>query len=417
MKKARTAACVAVGSELLGEGRVDSNSFVVIKELGSVGVSVVEKRVVGDNEEQIARTVAELCRQVDVVVLTGGLGPTADDVTRQGLAQALGRKLEVDREVELSIERRYADAGRSMPEICRRMAQVIPGSRPLSNELGAAPGIMIEHDSCLVVALPGVPCEMRAMLSRDVVPELARRSKGQRRLSRTLLFSGVMESVVESRVQPLYAALGRENITILASCGLVRLILTATGSEEEAVTRLDMMERAIREVVGEDLAAVDCMDLATVVLAELARRHQSLATAESCTGGLIGARITAVAGASAVYSGGVVSYSNQAKEELLDVPSSLLELHGAVSRPVAEAMAIGVRARFHTDWGVSVTGIAGPTGGTPEKPVGLVHWAVAGPGGLWARHGIFPGDRERIREWSLSSALDLLRRRVIGDDG
>jgi nicotinamide-nucleotide amidase len=231
------------------------------------------------------------------------------------------------------------------------------------------------------------------------------------------VLGGVFESDVEESVRHLYERFGRENVSILASFGVVRLVLSADGEEGSARRHLDVMERDFREVLGNDVAGVDFSGLSEVVIQELRRRSQTLATAESCTGGLVSARLTDVPGASEAFVGGVVSYSNDVKEHQLGVPLDVLVAHGAVSEEVARAMATGARTRLSADWGVGITGIAGPTGGTEDKPVGLVHWAVAGPDGLWADQRVFPGDRAVVREWSLNSALDMLRRRVVDTQG
>ncbi len=409
-----TAACVAVGSELLGAGRVDTNSLKVTEAVGRYGVQVVEKRVVGDDLERIAGTISGLVGRVDLVVVTGGLGPTADDVTREALARALDVGLVHEPEVEGWIRQRYAEFGRTMPEACLSMARVLPGAEVLPNPRGTAPGVLVERDGSIIALLPGVPWEMEAMLERYVLPVLEERNAGRRRLSRTLILSGVIESEVESRVRRLYERFGRENITILASMGIVRLILNAAGTPEEAEARLSRMEVAFREVLGQDLAGVDASGLEEIVLEMLRRREETLAVAESCTGGLVATHLTDVAGASRVLVGGVVAYSNEIKEALLGVPHELLVRHGAVSAEVARAMAEGVARRCGSDWGLGITGIAGPGGGTEEKPVGLVHWAVAGPCGVVARDRVFPGTRRIIRGWSANASLDLLRRCISG---
>lgn len=405
-----TAACVAVGSELLGDHRLDRNSLAVTAALARSGVRVVEKRVLGDDVAAVASALAELARRVDLVVVTGGLGPTADDVTREAVAAAFGRELRHDEAVAARIRERYLSLGREVPPIADAMARVVTGSRPLENRHGSAPGLLLEQDGTLVAALPGVPWEMREMLEREVVPEVERRGGGTVRRSRLLLLGGVVESEVEQRIRPLYDRFGREDVTILAAFGLVRLVLTAAGSADRARSRLDEMEAAFREVVGADLAGVDVESLAPPLLDALAGRGETLAAAESCTGGLLGAEVTAVPGSSAVFLGGVVSYSNQAKERMVGVPNRLLVAYGAVSEQVAVAMAEGVRERFDASWGIGITGVAGPGGGTEEKPVGLVHWAVSGPAGTRAAHARFPGDREAVRRWSVNAALDLLRR-------
>jgi nicotinamide-nucleotide amidase len=406
----RTAACLAVGSELLGDRRLDSNSLTITRALARYGVTVEEKRVVGDSVERMAVAIRDLLSRFDLVVVTGGLGPTADDVTRDAVARALDRPIEPDPEVEGWIRTRYLKLGREMPPICTVMARVVAGTRALHNDRGSAPGLMVEVEGHFLAVFPGVPWEMEEMLERDLLPVVAGWNPGWERVTRTLLLGGVVESDTEEKIRHLYDSFGRENVTILASYGVLRLVLSADGDEAAARSRVDTMDAAFREVLGDDVAGVDVDGLADVVLESLRRRRQTLATAESCTGGLLSGCITAVPGASEVFLGGAVTYTNDAKEDLVGVPHELLVEHGAVSEEVARAMASGVRDRFSADWGIGVTGIAGPTGGTAEKPVGLVHWAVAGPGGVEARHRVFLGNRAIIREWSVNAALDLLRR-------
>ena len=409
----RKAACLAVGSELLGDHRLDSNSLTITRTLARYGITVDEKRVAGDSVERVADAIRELIDHHDLVVVTGGLGPTADDVTRDAVARAFDREIEVVADVEGWIRARYAELGRDMPDICTTMARVVAGSWPLRNNRGSAPGLLLEDHDHLLAVFPGVPWEMEEMLERDLVPKIAAWNPGLSKISRTLLLGGVVESDTEVKIRHLYDRFGREDITILASYGVLRLVLTAEGDDELARGQLDVMERAFREVLGADVAAVDVGDLPEVVLEELRGREQTLAVAESCTGGLLSAHLTDVPGASEVFLGGVVSYSNEAKEDLIDVPHETLVEHGAVSEEVARAMAEGVRARFRSDWGASITGIAGPTGGTDEKPVGLVHWAIAGPNGVSAKHHVFLGDRSIVRVWSLNATLDHLRRRLL----
>jgi nicotinamide-nucleotide amidase len=413
MESRRTGACVAVGSELLGEDRLDSNSLLITRTLAKYGVQMVEKRVVGDSVDKIAEAIRELMGRVDMVVVTGGLGPTSDDVTREAVAKAMDRELAHDAEVEEWVRQRYAACGRVMPEIARRMARVVRGARSLPNSRGAAQGMLISSEGRMLAVLPGVPWEMEEMLRLEVEPELELWAHGVRRVSRSLLLGGVYESEIEERIEPLYGSLGRENVTILAKCGVVRIVLSAEGEEAAALRRVTEMEAALCELLGDDVAGVNVLNLEQVVLGELQRSGSTLAAAESCTGGLLSARITDVPGASAVFLGGVVSYSNDVKERVVGVPRELLVAHGAVSEPVARAMASGVRDEFGAGWGLAITGIAGPTGGTEEKPVGLVHWAVAGPGGVTAMDRVFPGDRPTVRLWSVHSALDMLRRRLV----
>ena len=409
-----TAACIAVGSELLGDVKLDLNSLEITRILERFGFEVVEKCVVGDSVDRVAGAIRRLMGSCEIVVVTGGLGPTADDVTRQAVAEALGRSLHHDPKVEAWINERYERHGRKMPAIGRSMAMVIEGSEVIRNMAGSAPGIIIEEAGSLLVVLPGVPWEMREMVSGHLVPRLEARGGGTRRRSRTLLVGGVVESDAEQRISHLYDVFGREDITILASFGVLRLVLTASGDGDDAITQLDRMEKAFRDVLGRDVAGVDIPGLPDVVVRALGGAHQTLATAESCTGGLVGGVLTGVSGSSEVFVGGVISYSNEVKEAMVGVPHQTLVDHGAVSEQVARAMAEGVRRQLSADWGLGVTGIAGPSGGTDEKPVGLVHWAVAGPEGTIAQHRVFPGDRAIVRQWSVNMVLDLLRREVSG---
>lgn len=411
------AACIAVGSELLGDSKLDLNSLEITRTLEEFGFDVVEKRVVGDCVEGIAKSVRELFAGCEVVVVTGGLGPTADDVTREAVSKALGRELCFDAEVEGWLRERYEKVGRTLPEIGRSMAMVVEGSQVIRNTAGSAPGILVEENGRILVVFPGVPWEMRSMVESHLRPSLAQRHDGTIRRSRTLLMGGVVESEVEGRIRHLYDHFGRDNVTILASFGALRLVLTAAGSETKVDQDLGRMEGAFGEILGDDVAGINVQGLAHVVIPALVDSGQTVATAESCTGGLVGAALTDVSGSSEAFMGGVVSYSNEAKEEMVGVSHELLVEHGAVSEPVARAMAEGVRQRFKTDWGLGVTGIAGPSGGTEEKPVGLVHWAVAGPSGVVARHRVFPGDRGIVREWSVNVVLDLLRRQLLMGSG
>ena len=410
----RTAACLAVGSELLGEEKLDRNSLTITRALAGYGIAVTEKRVVGDDVDRIAHAIRELIAGHDLVVVTGGLGPTADDVTRDAVAKALDRPIDHSEEVERSIRDRYAAHGRTMPLYGPSMARVVEGSRILPNSRGTAPGMLFDLRGRLLAVLPGPPWEMEEMFERDLLPELTLWNPGAIRVTRTFVLGGVFESDVEESVRHLYERFGRENVSILASFGVVRLVVSAEGEEGSARHHLDVMERVFKEVLGDDLAGIDVTGLPEVAVNDLRQRGQTLATAESCTGGLVSARLTDVAGASDAFVGGVVSYSNEVKENQLGVPLDVLIEHGAVSEEVARAMAAGARTRLEADWGIGITGIAGPGGGTEDKPVGLVHWAVAGPNGVWAAHRVFPGDRSVVREWSLNSSLDLLRRRLAG---
>lgn len=400
------AAFIAIGSELLRTQRTDTNSLLAARLLRGRGFRLVEKRCVEDDTAAIAAAVIDLVGRVGLIIVSGGLGPTADDVTREGVAQALGVSIHRYRPLEEALAARYRALGREVPVFALKMADVIEGAEILPNPRGTAPGQLLQAGAATVVLLPGVPVEFETIFSKHLAP----RWPVQEGSVRVLRLSGVYESMVEARVAPLYDRFGREHVTILAGRGLVDLVLEAVG--EGAAERLREMAEAFAGAAGADLYGVDDTTLAGAVLGELRQRGWRLAVAESCTGGLVGARLTAEAGASDVVVGGVVAYSNGLKAALLGVPAAILEEHGAVSQEAAEAMAQGA-LRLGAECAVAVTGIAGPGGGSEAKPVGTVHIATATPVG--GRHVAFtfPGDRTAVREWGANVALDLLRRTVV----
>lgn len=409
------AAILAVGSELLGTDRLDTNSLKLTGVLERYGVELRRKGVVGDSIEEMADELRTLLSRYDVVLVTGGLGPTADDVTREAVAQALGRGLTLDEEVLATIERRFREHGRVMPAVNRKQADVIDGAVLIPNARGTAPGMRIDAGSSTLFLFPGVPFELEGMIESDLIPWLAERSGGVGRETATLKVACLPESVVEERIAPAYDEFGREWITILASPGEIRLRSTAEGPEPERRKRLEAMTSRLRELAGDAVYAFREEDTLETVVGELLRKAgATLTVAESCTGGLLAERLTRVAGSSDYFLGGAVTYTNELKTQVLGVPLEMLAEHGAVSEPVARAMAEGVRRVFHSDYGAGITGVAGPGGGSEAKPVGTVHIAVAGPDGrLEHRKVRFPGDRERVRAQSAQLALDLLRRMLL----
>ncbi len=407
MTPSRRAAFLAVGSELLRTDRLDTNSILATRLLAPCGLAFIEKRCVEDDAGAIARAITEMLTRAELVLVSGGLGPTADDVTREAAAQALGLGLARDRRLEEALVERFRRRGRELPAVARRMADVVAGAEVLENPVGTAPGQLLRAGAGTVVLLPGVPPELEQILVTHLLPRWAA-SAGI--VTRTLRLGGVFESQVEERVAPLYERFGRERATILAARGQVYLVLSASG--EGGADDLAAMEAAFTAAAGADLYGRDADTLPGVVLGRLQARGWRLATAESCTGGLIGAAITSVPGSSAVYLGGVVSYADDLKRRLLGVPDALLAAHGAVSREAAEAMAAGARA-LGAECALAVTGVAGPDGGSEEKPVGTVHIAAVTPAGVrHARHR-FPGDRAMVREMTVNFALDLLRRALV----
>ncbi len=411
------AAILAVGSELLGTDRLDTNSLRLTRTLDRYGAELRYKGVVGDSEDELAGEIRRLLARFDVVLVTGGLGPTADDVTREAAAAALGRGLRFDGEVLATIERRFREHNLRMPEVNRRQALIVEDAEVLPNRWGTAPGQRISGEGSTLWLFPGVPSELEGMIETYLVPWLAERSGGSARETVTLKVACLPESAVEERIFPAYAELGRENITVLASPSDIRVRATAEGPETERRQRLAEMSARLSGLIGDAVYAVREEDTLEAVVGELLRKAgATLATAESCTGGLVSERVTRVAGSSDYFLGAAVTYSNELKTRLVGVPPELLAEHGAVSEPVARAMAEGVCKALGSDYGIGITGVAGPGGGSEEKPVGTVHIALAGPGGEGTGHRKvrFPGDRERVRLHASQLALEMLRRRLLG---
>jgi len=410
------AAILAVGSELLGTERLDTNSLRLTKVLDRHGVELRAKGVLGDAEEEIAAELRRLLDRYDLVLVTGGLGPTADDVTREAAAAALGRGLHTDEDVVAQIERRFRDLGWPMPAVNLRQAVIVDGAEVLENRRGTAPGerLTSERGSTLFL-FPGVPMELDALVEDHLEPWLAERSGGVGRETVTLKVTGLPESAVEERIAPAYAEFGRESITILASPGDIRLCVTAEGPEPERRRHLAAMSARLAELAGPAVYALREEDTMEKIVGALLRKAgATLALAESCTGGLVSERLTRVPGSSDYFLGGAVTYSNDLKTRMVGVPPALIDKHGAVSEPVARAMAEGVRQLLASDWGIGITGVAGPGGGSEEKPVGTVHIALAGPQDTDHRKVRFPGDRERIRWFASQLSLEMLRRRLLG---
>ena len=409
-----TAEIIAVGSELLTPFRTDTNSLWLTERLNSAGVEVKLKTIVGDDDARLEETIRDALKRSGVVVLTGGLGPTEDDITRKIAARALGRRLLLDEAVLEDIRAKFLRWGRKMPEINSRQAMVIEGAEVIPNPNGSAPGMYLEHEGRVVVLLPGPPRELKPMFEERVTPRLAERAGGLRVVRRVLRVAGLGESAVDERIAPVYTQYKNPQTTILFNNSEIELHLTAQAkSEAEAELLLDGLAGQIEERLGEAVYAFRGEKMEEVVGLRLAVGGFTLATAESCTGGLVAHRLTEVPGSSTYFMEGVVTYSNEAKTRLLGVPAELIEEHGAVSAEVAEAMAEGVKRRADTDFGLAVTGVAGPGGGTPEKPVGLVYVALADDAHTEHKRLKLPGDRYLVRWRASQFALDLLRRRLI----
>ncbi|HEV8383048.1 MAG TPA: competence/damage-inducible protein A [Gemmatimonadales bacterium] len=402
---------VTIGTELVLGQIVDTNAAELARALAGAGMEVVRHVSVADRPEAIRAAVAEALERTGFVITTGGLGPTRDDMTKREVAALFGTPLELDESVLRSLEERFRRLGRAMPAMNRSQAEVPQGATVLPNPRGTAPGLWVEAKGRVVVMLPGVPSEMRGLLAEEVLPRLAERGEGAVVRSRTVRTTGIAESALAERVGAIEAEIAPLTLAYLPSTDGVELRVTAWGlREEDAERRLATAIAVLRERAGEHVYGDDRVDLAAVVLDQLRARKARLVVAESCTGGLLGARITAVPGASDVFIGGVVAYDNVVKSGTLDVAPELLDTYGAVSEQVVSAMAEGVQRQFAVDAALAITGIAGPTGGTPEKPVGTV-WLAARLGGQSrAVKRIFPGDRGEIRARAAQAALDLLRR-------
>jgi nicotinamide-nucleotide amidase len=409
---------IAVGSELLTPDRLDTNSLFLTGELNKLGIEVVRKTVVGDRREDLRDAFAKAWERVELVISCGGLGPTADDVTRETVAELLGRKLQRDDRIVHAIEARFRSFRREMPEINVRQAMVPEGAEALDNPRGTAPGLWIENGDRLIVLLPGPPREMRGIFESTIAPRLARQATGVRLFHRELRVTGLGESHVEQRIAPIYKRYHDVNTTVLAAPGEIQVHLRLwSDDEDQAKKTLDEIER------GFDIALTDRIfsrcgeSLHEVVARDLTLNNTTIAVAESCTGGLLAQRLTSIAGSSSYFLGGVVCYSNERKTAWADVPPELIATKGAVSPEVAAALADGIRRRVGSALGVGVTGIAGPGGGSEEKPVGTVHVALAHSSGIAERGVTLPGDRESIRWQASQLALDMVRRHFLYNGG
>ncbi|HKW03334.1 MAG TPA: competence/damage-inducible protein A [Vicinamibacterales bacterium] len=414
----RTAEIIAVGSELVTPDRIDTNSLWLTARLNELGVDVRVKAVVGDHRDELATVFGQAIARADLVVTTGGLGPTDDDLTREAVAGALGLRLVEDADILAGLRDRFAKRRIQMPEINRRQAQVPVGATVLANRHGSAPGLWIEHGGKVAVLLPGPPREIHPMWQADVLPRLEARTGGRRLRRRVLKITGRAESQVDEVAEPVYTPFRRQPIsietTILATPGQIELHLSAAGRDVPAIDRaLDEAVGRLSDALGSVVFSVDGRALEAVVGDLLRERRWRIAAAESCTAGLLLGRLTEIPGSSAWVVGGVVAYANDVKTRELGVPDAMLEAHGAVSEPVARAMADGVRTSLGADIGVAITGIAGPDGGSEAKPVGTVVMAVSGSAPA-VKTSIFTGDRQMVRALAVAGALDMVRRSILG---
>jgi nicotinamide-nucleotide amidase len=401
---------IAVGSELLTPDRLDTNSLFLTEELNGIGIEVVRKTIVGDNRDLLAEAFRDALNRVPLIIASGGLGPTEDDLTRETVAELLGRKLRRNDEILRYIEGRFRSLGREMPEVNVRQAMVPEGAEILANARGTAPGLWLEDSGHMIALLPGPPRELKPLFREQVMPRLERRISGVRLHHREIRVTGLGESHVEQRILPIYKRYPEVNTTILAAPGETQIHLRFwTDDAQHAKKTLDEIVQSFEIALTDRIFSEDGRSLEEVVAHELTMNNVTIAAAESCTGGLLAQRLTSIAGSSSYFLGGVVCYSNELKTAWADVPPEMIVSKGAVSPEVAVALAEGIRRRVGSALGVGITGIAGPGGGSEEKPVGTVHVAVSYEGGVKERGARFPGDREAIRWQASQVALDLVR--------
>ena len=410
-----SAEIIAIGSELLSSNRTDTNSLWLTDKLNRIGIDVRLKTVVGDDDARLEETIKDAVKRSRVVITTGGLGPTEDDITRKVVARALGKRLALDEKVLEEIRERFRSFGiANMPERNSRQAMVISGAQVLANPNGSAPGLFLEHEGCAVALMPGPPREMKPMFENHVQARLEKLAGEVRFATRVLRVAGLGESAVDEKIAPIYTKYENPQTTILFNSSEIEIHLRAHGrTEADAETLLDDLALKIEEVLGNSAFSFRGETMEEVVGRRLAMTGFTLAVAESCTGGLIAQRLTSVPGSSKYFTEGMVTYSNESKVRQLGVDKKMIREFGAVSQQVARDMARGVRHRAKTDFGLAVTGIAGPDGGTEEKPVGLVFIALADDAHTEHKRLMIPGDRELVRWRASQAALDMLRRRLI----
>lgn len=409
---------IAIGSELLTPFRQDTNSLYLTERLNRLGVEIIFKTIVGDSQEHLTAVASLAVSRAEIVIFMGGLGPTEDDLTREAVAEALGLELHRSPEIVASLEQRFAARGWKMAANNLKQGDVITGATVLPNANGSAPGQWLsgkyEERERIIMLLPGPPHELKALFEEQCLARLRAKLPPRFIATRELKITGLGESQCDARVAPIYKRYTDVQTTILAGAGEIQLHLkTRAASLEAAQKRADQLAEEVELELGDLVFSDNGDSMEQIVGYYLQMRNATLAVAESCTGGLVGERITSVSGSSRYFVGGAIVYSNQLKTAFAGVSAELIENYGAVSREVATAMAEGIRARTGATLGLSVTGVAGPNGGSDEKPVGLVFHALAGETGTEVVERRFAGDRKRIRRFASQQALDMVRRKLM----
>jgi nicotinamide-nucleotide amidase len=407
------ACIISIGNELLDGQTVDTNAAFLGSELTGLGIPVASRFTVGDDLDKIVRVLGLACEDAEVILVTGGLGPTADDLTRQAVAAFLGVELQLKEELVRDVTAWFAHRGVPMPEINKTQAYLPVGAEAIANEMGTAPGVLARWDGRMIAVMPGVPFEMKEMFRRSVAPVLRAACADQAVAVRHLRCFGAGESAIAERIGPMMERGRNPLVNCTVHEGIVSLHVIASAAEADQAERLaDRDAEILRAKLGPLVFGTGDQTLASAVGDLLAGRGKTLAVAESCTGGLIAKMLTDVPGSSQFFPCGWVVYSNEAKIRDLGVPPDLLETHGAVSREVATAMARGARLRARADYAIGVTGIAGPSGGTSDKPVGLVFISVDDPQGTVTERFQFARDRQFIRQRAANTALNMVRVRL-----
>ena len=409
---------IAVGSEMLTPYRMDTNSLYLTGQLNELGVDVIAKTIVGDNLRRLVAAAQHGLFRSDILIFSGGLGPTEDDLTREAVAEALGVSLSRDPEILTRLEQRFAERGWKMASNNAKQADVLDGATVLPNPNGTAPGQWLsgqfEGRERIIILLPGPPHELKALFEAQVRDRLRAKVPPASMAVLTLKIAMLGESAVDARVAPIYKRYEDVETTILAGAGEIELhFKSIAATQDAAMRRVDEVAGLVEDELDDAVYSRNGESLEQIVGYWLQMRNATLAVAESCTGGLLAERITSIAGSSRYFLGGAVVYSNHLKTELAGVPTEMIDRHGAVSREVAAALAEGIRYRCESTLGVGITGVAGPGGGTPEKPVGLVFHAVASDTGTEVVQRNFPGDRKRIRRFASTMALDMVRKKLI----
>jgi len=398
--------------------RMDTNSLYLTEQLNLLGVDVIFKSIVGDDRRRLVAAAQHGLFRSDILIFSGGLGPTEDDLTREAVAEALGLSLRRDPEILARLEKRFAERGWKMSANNAKQADVLEGASVLPNPNGTAPGQWLSGEfdgrEHIVVLLPGPPHEMKALFEAEVRERLRAKVPPAFLAVRTLKIAMLGESAVDARVAPIYKRYTDVETTILAGAGEIELhFKTIAATVDAAQRRVDEVAGVVEDELDDAVYSRNGESLEQIVGYWLQMRNATVAVAESCTGGLLAERITSIGGSSRYFLGGAVVYSNALKTELAGVPAEMIERHGAVSREVAAALAEGIRYRCESTLGVGITGVAGPTGGTAEKPVGLVFHAVASSTGTEVVQRNFPGDRKRIRRFASTMALDMVRKKLM----